>query len=162
MSPAMIARGLTGTNGPAFAARVDALFGYGEWRRIQEARRRGSITAPQFRDEMVNLLRCQLEDDLGYSIMARIPMRMPSSMPIYDMVFATDHWAGNKIMSHLYRNAARREPQMIQEARARARRDREDKAGTPPMFDLEPTSSVLETIDWESRPAWDPTGEPWW
>jgi hypothetical protein len=67
---------------------------------------------------MVNLLRWQLERMLSYSLTARVPMRMPSGMPIYDMVFATDHPVGDKIMTHLYRRAAEREPGMIQEARA--------------------------------------------
>ena len=47
-------------------------------------------------------VRWQLEQDLRYSMTARIPMNMPNNMPIYDMVFATDHPVGNKIMTHLY------------------------------------------------------------
>jgi three-Cys-motif partner protein len=162
MSPAEIARGVAGTNGPAFAARVDSLFGNGDWRRIQAARQRESIGPADYRDEMVNLLRLQIEEELGYSMTARIPMRMPTGMPLYDMVFATDHWAGNKIMTHLYRSAAQREPEMIQEAKALARRQREDKAGMTPMFDIEPTAPTVDSIAWEPTEAWDPSGEAWW
>ena len=50
---------------------------------------------------MVNLQRWRFERDLGYAMTARIPMRMPSGLPIYDMVFATDHPVGNKIMTDL-------------------------------------------------------------
>jgi three-Cys-motif partner protein len=162
MSPAMITRGIAGTNGPAFTSRVDALFGNHNWRRIQAAQRSCALTPAEFRDEMVNLLRWQLEHDLGYDMTARIPMRMPTEMPIYDMVFATDHWVGDKIMSHLYRSAARREPQMIREAKARAWRERDERAGTLPMFEVEPTTAVTESIDWEPSAAWDPSGQPWW
>lgn len=161
MSPAMIIRGVAGTNGPAFAARVDALYGNRTWRRIQAARERDSITPEQYRDEMVNLLRWQLEQDLGYNMTARIPMRMPN-MPLYDMVFATDHLAGNRIMTHLYQNAARREPGMIQEAKARAKRQREDRAGMIPMFEMEPPEVTVESIAWEPSPSWDPSAATWW
>lgn len=162
MSPAEITRGVQGTNGQSFASRVDALFGNDNWRHIQSARGAGAITAANYRDQMVNLLRWQLEQDLGYGMTARIPMNMPNNMPIYDMVFATDHWVGNKIMSHLYRSAAEREPEMIREAKARARRQREDKAGMVAMFEMDPVVPVLGSISWEPTAAWDPSGQPWW
>jgi len=162
MSPAEITRGVAGTNGVAFAARVDALYGNRAWRRIQAARGRGDITPEEYRDQMVNLLRWQLEQGLGYVMTARIPMRMPNNMPLYDMVFATDHPVGNKIMTHLYQNAARREPGMIQEAKARAKRQREDRAGMVPMFEMEPPEVTVDSIAWEPSPSWDPSGEPCW
>jgi three-Cys-motif partner protein len=162
MSPAEIIRGVTGSNGATFSARVDALYGSSTWRRIQDARWRDSITAEEYRDEMVNLLRWQLEQDLRYSMTARIPMNMTNNMPLYDMVFATDHPVGNKIMTHLYQNAARREPGMIQEAKARAKRQREDRAGMVPMFEMEPPEATVESIAWEPSPSWDPSTAPWW
>ena len=48
MSPAMIAKGVAGTNGPAFARRVDALYGTNDWRRIQSARERVLISAEEY------------------------------------------------------------------------------------------------------------------
>lgn len=161
MSPAMISRGVAGSNRMAFAVRVDALYGNREWRKIQDARRTERITAEQYRDEMVNLLRWQLEQELGYSLTARIPMKLPSNMPIYDMVFATDHPVGNKIMTDLYHSAAAREPAMIREARARAWRQREDRAGMVPLFDMEP-EIPLDEITWAPSPSWDPSSRPWW
>jgi three-Cys-motif partner protein len=125
MSPAEITRGVNGTNGAAFAARVDALFGNDDWRRIQAARDADQISAADCRDEMVNLLRWQLETELGYAMTARIPMNMPNNMPIYDMVFATDHPVGDKIMTDLYRRAAKRESRMIQDARPRQEQTRQ-------------------------------------
>jgi len=162
VSPAMIAKGVAGTNGPQFAARVDALFGNKTWRRIQAARRSGILSAEEYRDEMVNLLRWQLEHSLRYAFTARIPMNMPNKMPIYDMVFATDVRVGGKIMTHLYRRAAEREPGMIQEARARARKERDDKAGLLTLFDLEPGDFPVSSLTWEPSASWDPAGQPWW
>jgi hypothetical protein len=121
------------------------------------------VIAPEdYRDEMVNLLRWQLERMLSYSLTARVPMRMPSGMPIYDMVFATDHPVGDKIMTHLYRRAAEREPGMIQEARARAIRQRDEKAGRQALFDLDPSLMSIESLTWEPSPSWAPSSRPWW
>jgi three-Cys-motif partner protein len=50
MSPAMIAKGVAGTNSQVFASRVDALFGNDTWRRIQAARQRGILSADEYRD----------------------------------------------------------------------------------------------------------------
>jgi three-Cys-motif partner protein len=111
-SPAMIAKGVAGTNGHQFAERVDRLYGVDDWRRIRLARERSQISAEQFRDEMVNLLRWRLEAHLQYASTVRIPMRLPSGVPLYDMVFATDHEVGQRIMTHLYAKAAEREPEM--------------------------------------------------
>jgi three-Cys-motif partner protein len=162
MSPVMITKGVAGTNGAAFVARVDALYGSRTWRRIQAARGGGRINPEEYRDAMVNLLRWQLEQDLGYGVTARIPMNMPNNMPIYDMVFATDHPVGEKIMTHLYQSAAEREPGMIQEAKARARRQRENKAGMVPLFDMDPADIAIDGIAWEPSPSWDPSAQPWW
>lgn len=163
-SPAMITKGVAGTNGEAFAAQVDLSYGTTDWRVIQDARRAGAITAEDYRDEMVNLLRWRLEHVLGYAMTARIPMRMPTRMPIYDMVFATDHWAGNRIMSDLYREAAEREPQMLAEARDRAARNREERLGLVALFDLdtEPQQLPADALAWEPTTCWNPTIRPWW
>lgn len=160
-SPSMIAKGVAGTNGEAFAARVDALYGTRDWRRVQLARDRGVINAEGYRDEMVNLQRWRLEQDLGYVMTARIPMRMPSGMPIYDMVFATDHPVGNKIMTDLYRKAAEREPRMRQEAKAKAKDKRSRDAGRDTLFDLPPTSIPVDTLSWDPSDSWNPATRPW-
>jgi three-Cys-motif partner protein len=161
-SPAMIAKGVAGTNGAAFAARVDALYGSSDWRRIQFARERGLISPDDYRDEMVNLLRWRLERVLGYRLTARIPMHMPSGVPIYDMVFATDTDVGDKIMTHLYQRAAGREPQMQQEVKARVARERDEKAGRMTLFGLDPASISVKNLSWERMPSWDPASRPWW
>lgn len=95
----MIVKGATGSQGDAFADRVDRMYGSDRWRKILGARQADSITASAFRAEMVNLLRWQFETELGYRHTIRIPMTMKSGTALYDMVFATDHEAGLKIMS---------------------------------------------------------------
>lgn len=149
--PAMIAKGVHGTNGEQFAARVDRLYGWRKWRQILTARDDGAITAKEFRAEMVNLLRWQFETDLGYQHTIRIPMTMKNGTDLYDMVFATDHPAGLKIMSHLYRRAAEREPRMKQEAI-------DAQTGQEALF-ADYTGPVPE---WKSEPCWDPSERPWW
>ena len=90
---------------------------------------------------MVNLLRWRLEHELGYQLTARIPMRMPSGMPIYDMLFATDHPVGDKIMTHLYRSAAEREPRMRQDAKAQSMKQaRRESSEECALFDLDPAT----------------------
>ena len=162
MSPAMIAKGVAGTGAEGFARRVDALYGTTDWRRIQAARNNRSISAEDYRDEMINLLRWRLEHELGYQLTARIPMRMPTGMPIYDMLFATDHPLGDKIMTHLYRRAAEREPKMRQDAQARSKRQKEEQAGIQGLFEMAPSAIPVASLSWEPKPSWDPTGRPWW
>lgn len=162
MSPAMIAKGVAGTNAAAFARRVDALYGTSDWRRIQRAREKALITAEEYRDEMVNLLRWRLEHELGYQLTARIPMRMPNGIPIYDMLFATDHPLGDKIMTHLYRKAADREPRMRQDAKAHSMKKKDELFGRGTLFDLDPASIPVESLSWERTASWDPANRPWW
>jgi three-Cys-motif partner protein len=161
-SPAETVPGVAGSNAAAFADRVDALYGNRNWRRIQAAREAHVISAAEYRDEMVNLMRWRLENSLGYQMTARIPMRMPSGMPIYDMIFATDHPVGNKIMTHLYRRAAERNNEMLKEVRVRAKEKRDAEAGQSTLFDLDPATIQIETLNWEPTVPWDPTTRPWW
>ncbi len=159
MSPAMIIKGVTGTNGDAYAMRVDRLYGAADWRNIWRAWERGDVDPEGFRTEMVNLFRWKVQQDLGYGFTARIPMRMPNNVTIYDMVFCSDHPAGERIMSWLYKAAADREPRMREEHRLRQLNQAD--AGT--LFDI--TGEMLATPTeepWTNTPAWDPRETTWW
>lgn len=162
MSPAMITKGVAGANAAEFAKRVDGLYGTHDWRRIQAARDGARISAEDYRDEMVNLLRWQLEHDLGYQLTARIPMRMPNGMPIYDMLFATDHPLGDKIMTYLYRKAADREPKMRQDAKAHSKKQRDELLGRVGLFEIDPSGIPVESLSWERTSSWDPSSRSWW
>lgn len=161
-SPAMIAKGVAGTNAQTFAEKVDLLYGTDDWRRIQVARQHGRISAGTYREEMVNLLRWRLETSLGYAITERIPMHMVNDTPIYDMVFATDHPVGHKIMTWLYQSAAEREPRMKEEIR-RLLADRHAEAtGQHALFVDDSPIDVPANLRWTSTDPWDPTSRPWW
>lgn len=157
-SPAMVIKGALGTNGDTFSGEVDRFYGTTEWRRILEARKDGRLDPPDFRAEMVNLLRWRLEVVLGYKHTARIPMRMHNNVDIYDMVFATDHSVGLKIMSSLYQRAAEREPKMREEAIRAARGP--DLYSSEGLFEMEP--DAVDVPEWSSTAVWNPTDQEWW
>jgi hypothetical protein len=92
-------------------------------------------------------------------------MRMPNAVEVYDMVFATDHWAGDSIMRHLYNRAAQREEGMMRQAR-NAKRERESdgrgEVGLFPVSDLEFDETKAGEILWQPTPTWDPRTRDWW
>jgi hypothetical protein len=127
----MIIKGVRGRGGipyEPYREQVDRLYGGGEWRQILRALDQRKITPSEYRQQMVNLMRWKLEHELGYSITHRIPMQMHNKVEIYDMVFATDHDAGDRIMRHLYNQAALREPDMMRQAQ-------QAKSGQFSLFD---------------------------
>lgn len=163
LSPTMIIKGATGTNSDGFANRVDSLYGENSWRRILTARLQDVISPEDFRVEMVNLFRWNLHNYLGYSITTRIPMKMTNNTTLYDMVFATDHPVGQKIMTQLYRSAAEREPEMNREARARGFNVRTEKGIQTALFEITADQlAVSKFPEWEQHDCWDPTQKPWW
>ena len=107
--------------------QITALFGCDQWRPILQARQGGRLDAEQARDELTNLMRWRLEKDLGYAYTHTLRLTNTGGVPLYDMVFATDHPAGDRIMKSVYNTAAARFPGMRRQARAR-RRDREEEA----------------------------------
>ena len=165
MSPTMIARGVRGTNAEAFIERVTRLYGDDDWKRIQAALWRRDITAPEYRAEMVNLMQIKLEYELGYKYSHRIPMQMHNKVTIFDMVFASDHDAGDRIMRHLYNRAARLEPEMMRQAKSVKRQKESEARGEMGLVD----ASELAVDDpnagqvlWEPTPTWNPHTADWW
>ncbi|RAU98827.1 hypothetical protein DQP58_04825 [Mycobacterium colombiense] len=158
VSPTMINKGVRGRGGipyEPYREQVDRLYGGGEWRQILRALDQRKLTPSEYRQQMVNLMRWKLEHELGYAITHRIPMQMPNKTEIYDMVFATDHEAGDRIMQHLYNEAALREPEMMRQAK-------EAKTGQFSLFDdgLDDTNAGQRL--WRPEPCWDPTSADWW
>ena len=159
----MIIKGVSGTNSDSFANRVDSLYGDDSWRRVLNARQNHILSAEDFRMEMVNLFRWKLHRALGYAMTARIPMKMTNGTTLYDMVFATDHPVGQKIMTGLYAIAAQREPEMNREARARAVNSRTEKNSQTALFEVTPSQlTTTNFLDWEPNECWDPTQKDWW
>lgn len=107
---------LRGEPQPEDQARATALFGTDEWVPIYEARRAGLITPERAREEYVNVMRWRLQDELGYRMTFPLQIENTRGVPIYHMIFATDHPAGGDIMTYLYGAAAKKLPAMKQEA----------------------------------------------
>ncbi|NOR99694.1 three-Cys-motif partner protein TcmP [Mycobacteroides abscessus] len=165
MSPTMIAR--EARKSEEFRRRVSSLYGSEDWLRVLHALDARKITAEQYRQEMVNLMRFRLETALGYQYTHRIPMTMSTNkMTIFDMVFATDHDAGDKIMRHLYNQAAQREPEMMRQAHVAKAAKEAKEAGQHGLFevgDLEVRADdKIGEILWSPQPTWNPVSRPWW
>ncbi|GAT08064.1 hypothetical protein [Mycolicibacterium novocastrense] len=82
-------------------------------------------------------------------------MQMHNKVEIYDMVFATDHDAGDRIMRHLYNQAALREPEMMRQAK-------DAKSGQFALFDAGGDDQNAGQELWRPEPCWDPTNADWW
>jgi three-Cys-motif partner protein len=93
------------------------LFGNTRWEPIVNARRAGTISGADAREAFVNLMRWQLEEALGYHTTHALELKNARGTSIYHMIFATDHPAGDKIVSSLYAKAAEALPEMADEAR---------------------------------------------
>ncbi|MDQ1710804.1 MAG: hypothetical protein QOE45_254 [Frankiaceae bacterium] len=134
----MLPRGLGGDDFDAieaFADRITEMYGTQDWREAYEGRVGGLLSGGELRDELANLMRWRIENDLGYSVTHSFEMRNTRGTPLYSMIFATDHDAGNKIMRHIYGRAAERQPQMRAEAVARAKAAREAREGKLALFE---------------------------
>jgi three-Cys-motif partner protein len=101
-------------------ARADRLFGTHGWKPIHELRLAGTISAEEAREEYVNLMRWRLERVLGYRFAHPFELKNTKGSTLYHMIFATDSDAGTRIMAAIYANAAKRLPDMLEEARNRA------------------------------------------
>ncbi|MGB6162401.1 MAG: three-Cys-motif partner protein TcmP [Pseudonocardiaceae bacterium] len=114
--------------------QVTDLFGSTEWRAILDGRQSGALDAERTRDELTNLMRWRLEKTLGYGFTHTLRLTNVSGVPLYDMIFATDHQIGDKIMKSVYSKAAERFPKMREEARARRRDRKERETGSDALF----------------------------
>jgi len=99
-------------------ARLTGLFGSEDWQPIVEARRRQLIGGDQAREAFVNIMRWRLAHDLGYQRTHVLEFKNTRGTPLYHMVFASDHAAGDRIMASIYATAANRNQDMAQDARA--------------------------------------------
>lgn len=113
---------------------ITALFGIENWQEIYNARLKGLIEPGQARDEYLNLMRWRLETVLGYKWTHPLKIHNERGHIIYFMIFATDHKAGDQIMSDLYAKAAAEFPAMRREARLRRRQQKEDRSGVQTLF----------------------------
>ena len=121
------------------------MFGTEQWRWIYEARVGDVLTPAEAREEYVNLMRWRLEKVLGYQWTHPLDIKNERGHSIYHMIFATDHEAGNRIMTSLYSRAANDFPKMREQARHRSAEEAERKSGVQRLFELggdEPSAPV--------------------
>jgi three-Cys-motif partner protein len=119
------------------AGRMSAMFGTDVWTEALDARRAGELSGADFRSELTNLMRWRLEQHLGYQTTLVFKVTNTSGSEIFDMIFATDHWAGEKIMKDVYSAAARHQPALRRRAQLQRRQDKEEREGRYGLFDLD-------------------------
>lgn len=128
------------------AERVSGMFGTDIWIEALRATRAGRLTGAEFRAELTNLMRWRLEHDLGYATTLVFKVTNTSGNRIFDMIFATDHPVGEKVMSDIYSTALRHQPALRRKAQLQRRQDREESRGVHGMFDLDEVAGpVLPT-----------------
>jgi len=132
------------------AGRMSAMFGTDVWTEALDARRAGELSGADFRSELTNLMRWRLEQDLGYKTTLVFKVTNTRGSEIFDMIFATDHWAGEKIMKDVYSAAERRQPALRRRAQLQRSQDKEEREGRYGLFDLDelapskPDDSIFE------------------
>jgi three-Cys-motif partner protein len=148
---------ILGHEGTDAISRLDGLFGSAVWRPLVEARRSGDWEASRFRDELTNLLRWQLEHELKYKHTHSFRVTDMTGHYLYDLVFATDNAAGNRIMGDVYAKAAGTFEVMRREELLRLR---ELKSGQLSIFGAAEMAKLglLSLPVYSHQPPWRPFG----
>lgn len=116
------------------ALKLTQMYGTEQWTAIYRARVAGDLTPADAREEYVNLMRWRLQEVLGYEWTHPLEIFNERGHSIYHMIFATDHDAGNRIMTSLYNRAANEFPAMREAARQRRARLADEAAGLQSLF----------------------------
>ena len=152
--------GLDGSLGldEEYSTVATSLFGTDAWRLIYDRRERRQLAASDARELYVNLFRFQLENVLAYRWTLTIEMGNQGGAPVYTMVFATDHPAGVRIMSSVYKKAREQAAEYRAEVAERLDRQRRLQEGRPNLFDtiegsLSETPRYFESIQDDESPA---------
>ena len=139
---------------------ITRVFGTTDWERIYEAKVSAEISSSEATDEYLNLMRWRLENVLGYRWTHPIVMKNEAGSPIYYMIFATDHEAGDRIMRSLFAAAAVAHPKMREETR-RLRRAMDEAPRT--LFEADELLALDAPIqDGERFYEHEPPVRPWW
>jgi three-Cys-motif partner protein len=157
-------RGLTRPGGQVnvdYAATITRMLGTDEWQYIFEGRKRNLLTAAEARDEWVNLMRWRLQHDLGYARSHAFTMKNTAGRDIYDMIFTSDHPAGDRIMVHLYGKAASEHEEMRQHALTLRRERRAEGRGEMALFPVTPEMLGPAAGQQDSPYVYEPPREPY-
>jgi hypothetical protein len=74
---------------------------------------------------------------LGYKTTMVFTVTNTGGSEIFDMIFATDHPVGEKIMGNIYSQAMQRQPDLRNRALLQRRQKREEDRGLVGMFNLD-------------------------
>jgi three-Cys-motif partner protein len=139
------------TNGgevePDHERRITDMYGTDEWFHIYRARLDGRLTPAEARTEYVNLMRWRPQAVLGYTWTHTLEVHNEPGRPIYHLIFATDHDAGDRIMRHLYSRALNKCPNMRRQAI-------DQRRGALRLFDDAESRDQPEEYRYE--PPWPP------
>ena len=86
---------------PDHPDKVTNIFGHERWLEIFDARRADQITADEARGAYVRLYADGLRQ-LGYETVLDRQITKANGQPMYFLIFATDHDAGERIMDHCF------------------------------------------------------------
>jgi three-Cys-motif partner protein len=86
---------------PDYPDKVTRIFGHDQWLSIFEARRAGKISADEARGQYVRMYADGLRG-LGYGTVLDRQIATQSGQPMYFLIYATDHDAGQRIMDHCF------------------------------------------------------------
>lgn len=128
-------------------ARATRLFGSEDWKPIHQLRLANEISAAEAREEYVNLMRWRLEYSLGYRFAHPFELKNTKGSTLYHMIFATDNDAGTRIMAAIYADAAKRLPDMLEEARNRIRGQQTLDLGL---------GLIESEVGYQYEPPWEP------
>lgn len=131
--------------------RATRLFGTDQWKVIYTARALEHFSGAEARNEYVNLMRWRLETVLGYRWTHQWEVRNVHG-PLYHMIFATDSEPGHKIMTHLYNQAAAKEPAMLADAR---QKEHDERVGAMPLFHMSEVVGGSANV-YAHEPPWEP------
>ncbi len=92
---------------------VNSVYGTEDWVSIYQRRRSGLLDASNMRKELIKLYRKRLETILQYKKTHALGIR-DNNIPIYTLIFATDHPVGDLIMEYIYESYSRNIIPMMQ------------------------------------------------
>lgn len=145
----------------AFAERVEKMFGTAEWNEIWQARLRGALEPGRAKHELINLMRWRLQHELGYSTTLPLQIVSHGGKPLYTLIFATDHDAGDKIMRSVFSGAQSDLDAMVARHRTRTKlRKRDTDLDMEGLFDVGDEHIPVAAIDRVHYPL-DPPVPPW-
>ena len=132
------------SKGKRSAQLIDEIFGTNDWLRFYHLRRIGYLDANEMRKNLIHLYKQRLREVLGYQYTHSLGIGN-NNMPIYTLIFATDHRAGNDIMKHINSSYS---GNIIPDRQARANINRRERQGQSTLDGMgESETGFLQTTD---------------